>query len=124
MSLTMPRMGLGLALATVMVLVSANRIDHYEALPSNNLEEAVSNFSEYNHKLAAILTKGELDDEDLNHIHQLTYTLEVALEKIQFELGELADVLEELHVASETVQYDAALRYGQEYLTTARILID
>lgn len=100
------------------------RVDHYEGLPAETLEDAVKNFSEYNRKLAAVLDKGELTAEDLDTIHQLTYTLENALEKINEEFSALADTLEEVHVASETTDYETVKTKGQKYLSVSRQLIE
>jgi len=105
-------------------LNAEGRPDHYEGKPAETLEQAVANFSEYNTKLEAILAKNELSARDLNEIHQLTYTLENALEKINMEFSDLADVLEEVHVASETAGYDAVKERGQAYLETARQLVE
>jgi len=99
-------------------LLADTRIDHFEALPSNTLEEAVKNFSEYNQKLATILA-GEIDNQAMTDIHQLTYTLENALEKIHEEVTALVDTLEELHVASETYQPEAVKEHGAAYMEVA-----
>lgn len=100
-----------------------DRIDHFEGKPADTLPEAVANFSEYNHKLEAVLD-GELSNEALVEIHELTYTLENALEKINEELARLADTLEELHVASEEYDAETALGKGREYLSVAREVIE
>jgi len=117
-------LGLMLAVLVAAPTAQAERIDHHKGLPANTLEEAVTNFSKYNHKLAAILEQDSLSPEDMDQIHRLTYTLENALEKLHTELGELAETLEELHVASETGQFDKALQSGRDYLETARKVID
>ena len=57
------------------------RTEHFKGLPSPDLAAAVNNFNEYNQLLAAQLN-GELTPQALAEIHQLTYTLEIALEKI------------------------------------------
>lgn len=98
-------------------------IAHFKGKPAETLAEAVANFSEYNARLAEILEAQELTALDLGAIHELTYTLEIALEKINEELAELADTLEELHVASETADYDGARSHGAAYLETARTVI-
>ncbi|MCC5811502.1 MAG: hypothetical protein JJU06_14120 [Ectothiorhodospiraceae bacterium] len=103
--------------------MASDRIDHFEGLSAETLEEAVANFSEYNNRLAGILEKESLSDDDLLRIHELTYTLENALEKINVELSELAETLEELHIASETGDDTGAQRHGAAYLETARKVI-
>ncbi len=49
-------------------------------------------------------------------VHRLTYTIEAALEKISDELEELAETLEEIHIASETVEPETMTAKGKEYL--------
>lgn len=103
--------------------VAADRFDHFKGLPADSLEEAVRNFSEYNTRLSAVLEKDALSAEDLATVHELTYTLENALDRISADLAELAELLEEVHVASETGGFEATLDKGREYLETARTLV-
>lgn len=100
-----------------------DRFDHFEGKSADTLEEAVANFSSHNEKLAEILASEELNIEALVAIHELTYTLENALEKINDELDDLADVLEELHKSSETADFDGTREHGRAYLDTARKVI-
>ncbi|MGF1639880.1 MAG: DUF6746 family protein [Rhodospirillales bacterium] len=100
------------------------RANHYEGLPSATLDDAVKNFSEYNRKLEEILDKGELTSEDMDTVHQLSYTLENALQKIGEEASALAETLEEVHVASETGDAERVRVKGGEYLSVARKLIE
>lgn len=104
-------------------ITADERIDHFEGKSSETLEEAVKNFSEYNKKLASILEKEELTNQDMVKIHQLTYTLENALGKINKNLDELAETLEELHLASEKVDSNKVKNKGTSYLNTARTVI-
>jgi len=99
------------------------RHEHFKGLPAETLETAVQNFSEYNNRLAAIVAKDELTASDLATIHELTYTLENALEKINDELVALAELLEEVHVASETADGASTVEKGRAYLGTARTVI-
>ncbi|PRB82755.1 DUF6746 family protein [Pseudomonas sp. MYb185] len=102
---------------------SAERPAHFKGEPADTLEQAVTNLSEYNAKLDALLAKDELTPMDLHEVHQLTYTLENALHKIQAELEQTAEVLEEVHVASETNQPETVKTRGQVYLETTRLLV-
>lgn len=56
-------------------------------------------------------------------IHELTYTLENALEKIDREMQTLTKTLEALHVASETADFGGTRSQGEAYLATARKLV-
>lgn len=113
------------ALLTIPPLSPAEeRPDHFKGLPAETLEEAVGNFSEYNGRLEEILSSEELSAADLSAIHELTYTLENALGKINEELTALADVLEEVHLASEHNGYDDVRRHGRQYLDISRRIIE
>ncbi|RKT44222.1 DUF6746 family protein [Thiocapsa rosea] len=101
-----------------------DRVEHFKGLPADTLEQAVANFSEYNGKLRAILDKGDLEGQDLATVHELTYTLETALAKINAELTALAETLEEVHIASETADIDTVKTKGREYLSVAAEVID
>lgn len=96
---------------------------HSKGEPADTLQQAVTNLSEYNDKLEALLVKDELTVMDMHEVHMLTYTLENALEKIQADLVEVAEVLEEVHVASETGQPQVVKEKGQVYLQTTRTLV-
>ena len=101
-----------------------DRPSHFKGLPAETLKDAVKNFSEHNGKLEALLNQGELSPEDLATIHQLTYTLENALNKINSEFEALAETLEEVHVASEHADAETVVNKGREYLSVSRQVID
>jgi len=103
--------------------VLADEVQHYRAKPSETLEEAVNNFSEYNKLLSEVLAKEELSQSDMERVHELSYTLEVALAKINEEMTGIVDTLEEVHLSSE--QYnEAKLRgVGQVYLEIAQTVV-
>ena len=98
-----------------------DRVDHFKGEPAPTLEQALINFVAYNAKLEALLA-GKLQTADMVEIHQITYTLENALERIRQDLAELADTLEEVHVASETMNYDVVREAGTIYLDVAKTL--
>lgn len=114
-----------LACATPGVLLASDddRPDHFKGKPSETLEQAVGNFSEYNQKLADMLQQQNLSAEDIYKIHNLTYTLENALEKIEDEVEALEEVLEEVHKASERADGDTVSTRGKVYLEKAQTLI-
>lgn len=97
--------------------------DHFKGKPSETLEAALSNFTEYNDKLSAILKQDKLSPVDMQHIHELTYTLENALEKINASMLELAVLLEAVHVGSESGDTAATQAEGARYLDMARQII-
>ena len=98
------------------------RPDHFKGLPAETLEEAVANFSEYNKKLEAMMDKG-LSRRDMGEVHQMTYTMENALEKIHEEVAQLVDTLEDLHLASEGTDPRDMATKAAIYLEAAQTLI-
>lgn len=104
-------------------VVAEERPDHYKGKPVETLEQAVQNFSEYNRKLEVLLEKQKLSAAEMATVHELTYTLENALNKINAELARLSETLEVVHKASETLDADTTLSKGREYLSVSRQLI-
>lgn len=104
--------------------LAEDRIDHYQGTTVATLEEAVKVFSEQNQKLQSLIESETLTAESLNAIHQLTYTLENALGKVNHELNTLADTLEEVHLASETGNAEKTKVKAAEFLSVSRQVID
>lgn len=92
------------------------RIEHYEAESSESLQQALTNLQTYNDELQGILQGGELSDDDMVAIHELTYTLETALERLRGDLGDAAETLEEVHLGSESMDENKVRDQGQRYL--------
>ncbi|ROU01101.1 DUF6746 family protein [Histidinibacterium lentulum] len=99
--------------------LAADEIDHYAAEPSETFAEAVANFNDYNARVSAILEKDDLTVADMEEIHQYTYTLEIALAKINETLTELPATLEEVHLASEDGDPAVLRDLADTYLQTA-----
>lgn len=104
-------------------VIAEEKSGHFKGKPSETLEEAVRNFSEYNKKLSKILSQDSLSPMDMQQVHELTYTLEDALEKINTTMTELAETLENVHVGSETGDVETTQKEGAHYLETARQII-
>lgn len=103
--------------------VMASEPKHFKGEPSETLEKAVKNYSEYNQKLAIIMAKDTLKPADMAEIHQLTYTLENALKQIEKEIEIIENLLEDVHKASEKADYEKTLTQGRAYLSKSQILI-
>lgn len=101
----------------------AERQGHFKGKQSATLEQAVTNFREHNAKLAKLLAKDKLSPQDAQEVHELTYTLENALKKINSDFAELADVLEEVHVASEKLDTITIKKRGKTYLDISQKVI-
>ncbi|WP_214000162.1 DUF6746 family protein [Arsukibacterium sp.] len=98
------------------------RPDHFQGQQAASLSEAIELFRVNNKKLQQLM-QGELTPEAMVEIHQLTYTLENALEKIHSETTDLKDVLEEVHLGSENMDYAKVKQQAKRYLDTATTLI-
>lgn len=103
--------------------ISSDEVEHFKGKPSKTLTQAVANFSDYNNKLEKVLS-GELTPEAMNEVHQLTYTLENALGKLDEELEDMAERLEEVHLASERADQDTVQKQGSIYLEKSRTIIE
>lgn len=99
------------------------RREHYEGKPAETTEQALANLAEYNAQLASIIAADELDAADMNEVHQLTYTLENALARIDAELEAAAAALESVHLASEAQDAATVRRDGRRYLETSGKLL-
>lgn len=114
---------MGLLFGCSFVVLAEEEAGHFKGKPSETLEAALSNFSEYNNKLSEILKKEELNPLDMQNIHELTYTLENALKKINEDMIALADLLEVVHVNSESGDTMATQSEGLRYVDRARQII-
>ena len=99
--------------------LAADDIDHYAAEPSETFSEAVANFNDYNARIADVLEKDELSVADMEEIHQYTYTIELALAKMNETLAELPATLEEVHLASEDGDPADLRALAETYMQTA-----
>ncbi|SDB01776.1 hypothetical protein SAMN02927930_00028 [Pseudidiomarina indica] len=99
-----------------------DRHDHFEGKAAANLAEALANLQEYNQKLAEILN-GELTPQKMAEIHQLTYTLENALERIEEEIDDMQDDLEDVHKGSERMDFDKVKAKGAKYIEASNQLV-
>ncbi|WP_233340202.1 DUF6746 family protein [Pseudidiomarina tainanensis] len=99
------------------------RPDHYKGKPSENLTQALNNLREYN-KLLNTELSGELTPQKMAEIHQLTYTLERALERLDDEIDEMKDVLEEVHLGSERMELDRVKKNGAKYLEASNKIVE
>lgn len=93
------------------------RYQHFKPEPSDNLHQAIMNLTKYNAKLQEII-EGDMPAEDMAKVHELTYTLEVALARLSKELDIAANSLEEVHLGSEAMNKQRVEGFGKSYLET------
>lgn len=109
-------------LASASSALASDRPAHFKGKDANTLAEAVANFKEANQRFAQ-LQSAQLTPEAMAEIHQLTYSMEVALEKIHQETAQLKVVLEEVHIASEKMDTSTVQQQGALYLKNATTLV-
>src|SRR5690554_226265 len=115
--------GLTVAMAfTAATYATVAQVQHFKGHASPDLTTAVANLPEYNKQPQAKVDSA-LSDEDMAEIHMLTYTLENALERINLELEEIAEALEEVHLASETLDRERLTGNAAIYLDKTAILL-
>ncbi|MFC0444990.1 DUF6746 family protein [Pseudidiomarina halophila] len=108
---------------TTVMAEQDERYEHYKGQPAKTLDQALFNLANYNEKMAELIKDGELSAEDMANIHQLSYTLENALQKLDKEVDTLQEVLEEVHLASETMDYETVKNQGKVYLDTSAKIV-
>ena len=116
-----------ITLAMLLVVTNGNAAEvlspdgrpHFSGKGADSIKEAFQHLEEGNEKLETYLEGDSIANVDLAHIHELTYTLENALAKIQDSLNSMAATLEEVHLASEKGDADVVLQSGREYLSIA-----
>jgi len=101
---------------------SQDNDDHFEGMPSENLEEAIANLRTHTALLEARLA-GELDQEAMMDIHEMSYTLENAVARLSAELDTLAVALEEVHLASEQWDDETVREQGAVFVNGVRVIL-
>lgn len=113
-------------LAAFIAAVSTNAVaadvDHFKGKPSPDLKSALCNLKEFDAKLKLATTGKKLTPEQMAEIHQLTYTLEVAVQRVQSELAIVAEELENAHKGSEVMANEKVKKGAHEYLTRTKLL--
>lgn len=110
------------ALAGAVAGIAEERVSHYEPETSETLAQAMDNFVTYNRRMEEIIARDPLTVDDMEEVHELTYTLEVALARINEELGALPTVLEEVHLSSEGDNPARLRGVAEVYLEQAKLL--
>lgn len=107
---------------SMMNISYADPVEHFQGKEAESLVQAVSNFNKGNQRLEKLLSQDTLSAADLAAIHELTYTLENALAKINTDLDQLALTLEELHLGSEDNDSVRVKKEGDKYLAFTKDL--
>lgn len=119
-----PSLTLACTLALAMPVLAEDRPGHFQGKPAETVEEALAILHEQNPRLEALVERDTLTSQEVVvEVHQLTYTLENALEVLADEHERVAELLEEVHVASEANDAATVKRSGREYLERLQKLI-
>lgn len=105
-----------LLLSLTSIASDKKQYSHFPAQSSPNLETALCNIASYNKLLTQITQKKEMSVEDMVRIHELSYTLENAVSKLSSDLAQAAVDLEEVHLASETLQPTIIKKHAKMYI--------
>ncbi|GHG68916.1 hypothetical protein GCM10010919_18370 [Alishewanella longhuensis] len=100
---------------------ASDRPAHFKGEAIANTQQALVTLADANAKLTTILA-GELNPTTMTEVHQLTYTLENALALIPAADDEIKEVLEEVHLGSETMDAERVRNNGEYYLQLAKKL--
>ncbi|MDT8311635.1 MAG: DUF6746 family protein [Methylophaga sp.] len=107
---------------SLMNISYADPAEHFQGKSAESLTQAVSNFNKGNQRLEKLLIQQSLSAADIAAIHELTYTLENALAKINADLDQLVLTLEKVHLGSEDNDAARVKTEGEQYLTVTRAL--
>lgn len=106
-----------------LVAKADEKYSHFPSLKAPTTSAALFNLTAYNQKLQAIVNKKELSPEDMVKVHELTYTLENAVIKLQKDLNTIAVDLEKVHKASEHLDQKVIKGSGDKYLVATQSIL-
>ena len=103
---------------------AGERADHYKGKVPKSLDQAMSYLRSHNAQLNTLLKTEKLSPQQLDEIHQMTYTMENAIKKLKNEVTVISDSLEALHKASETGKTKITKNLGEKYLLLSKPLVE
>ncbi|ACV25661.1 DUF6746 family protein [Kangiella koreensis] len=110
-----------LAAATLSV-AHATDVRHFKGEKPETMAEAIAIIEKYNAQLEGRI-QYELTPYTMAEIHQMSYSLENALQFIEAHLDKTQDNLEKVHIASETNDPETVQKKGKEYLQGTKDLL-
>lgn len=103
--------------------LAKEKYQHFASLNSNDIPTALCNIQTYNETLTSITSKANLTAEDMVKIHELTYTLENAVNFLTVTLNNVAVNLEDVHQASEQLDQNTIKQSAEQYLMAISLLL-
>jgi hypothetical protein len=110
-------------LAQVQTVNAVERNNHFSSLESSDVQSALCNIQAYNEKITTITSKPKLTALDMVKIHELTYTLENAVKFLKVSIENASEQLEEVHLASETLDAKIIKESTAKYLAITSLLL-
>ncbi|NMP17325.1 DUF6746 family protein [Thalassotalea sp. Y01] len=120
---TLMTMATGAVLFASLNTMAEQKYQHFDSLDAPNTEVALCNLQQFNAKLAALTNKQQLTAEEMVKVHELTYTLENAVIRLQKDLDNIAVELEKVHLASESLDQKTIQESGDKYLNATNLII-
>lgn len=99
------------------------KFDHFPSVAAPNTQVALCNLASFNKQLGLLANKKALSAEEMVKVHELTYTLENAVQRLQSDLNTIAADLEKVHKASERLDGQTVNQSGQAYLAATQLLL-
>ncbi len=116
---------------SIPVDASESKIDHYAAGDIASVGDAVQSLKTSGDKIAAILKKESLTVQEIETVHEISYTIEAAVEKLRgsgkFDskrLETLSSTVEEIHLASEQHLEDIVRKYFKDYAADVAAVLE
>lgn len=101
---------------------SEDKYAHFPAVASQDLPTALCNINTYNEKLSELINKPILSAQDMVKVHELTYTLENAINFLKASLEQTSVDLEKVHKASEVLNQSIVKDTGKQYVKSTKLL--
>ena len=113
-------MALLATMAVRSVAADGNRPQHFEGQKFETWQQAQTALNLANQELKALTEQPELSIQESVKIHQLSYTMENALQFMRKQIVETELILEELHLSSESPNLEQTRKLAEQYLGKAK----
>lgn len=108
----------------------AERAKHYDAKKPTTAQESVALLLTSVHEIGNVLQKAELDNNDLEKVHQISYQLEAAVDGIRkhgktmpaAKIDTIDEAIQAIHYASENHEAEKTREWYGELVTALEVL--
>ena len=95
---------------------------HFKGKMPTTYHQAQAQLAEGKAELAKIVADGNVSMAEMGKIHQLTYSLENALEFMEEEMERIQETLERVHKGSEHGTNEQVFKDAQQFLKNSDVL--